>query len=162
LKVCYYETVTDPPAHAVTFSTYSSESRTAFVCTTPDACVLALSCAVLTDDTALELRVDPTHGKVGQATVVAQAYPRTVAALRGAVGGVVTDTSSDERLSVVAGEYVALAHWTVVDSSLGDPMQLIDQVSEARACIESIQSTVHTLSPPYTHVFWNSPLSAYF
>jgi hypothetical protein len=56
----------------------------------------------------------------------------------GALGGVVTDTSTDDQLAVVARGYVALAHWAVVDPSLGDPMLLIDQVSEA--------STYHTLS----------------
>jgi hypothetical protein len=159
LKVCYYETLSDKVAHATTFSTYSPEARRAFVCTTPDACVLALSRAILTDDTALTLRVDQAHGRVGQPTVVARAYPRTVAALRVAVGaaggvggagrvggadgavggavegvgGAVTDTSTDDGgrgLAVVAGGYVALAHWAVVDSSLGDPMQLVDQACD--------------------------------
>ena len=128
LKVCYYETMTDSVEHALLFSTYSNESKAQFICETPEACVLALAETIMLDETAMRLQMTQAGARVGQPNVLVSAYPRTVAALRMAVALPVRDSSTDQSLALVANGLVALAHWSVVDPALGQPLSLLEQV----------------------------------
>jgi hypothetical protein len=117
-----------------------------YTCTHPHACIHALARCSLLDDTAMQLDAEghllcqpetitctkavlksaAAQIKAGrpllQPGFIRDFYPRTVAALRaGAAEGV-------RQPGVAADALVGLACWAVVDSTLGDPMQLMGQV----------------------------------